>query len=417
MTVKARARAARHSTWLLTAAAVTNAGDGLTNTALPLLALLVTHKPLAIAAVSAASRLPWLGAAVAGTLVDRVANTRRLVTGVELVRTAIVGAVAAIVASTGHMALGLIAGAAFLLTAGETVVSVAVQRAAALSVEPQQLPRLLGRLRFASSAGEYVAGPAAGGVLFAVARAVPFGLDAVSYLGNAGLLRPVLPTVKAWRAPTGGFWSDLVDGARTARGVPIARRSMALTALLSFCQFVGYGILPLWATRSEHLGAAGYGTLLAVANVGELVGSAGTGWLNDTLGSTAAVGLGAACASLSYVGLAFVHNAIAAGALLALEAVSVSSAAGILTAARLTSVPPHLMGRVSALAKTGVYGVMPIAAMAGGWLGSVGGLGAPWLAGGLLGLASVAIFLPRLAAATAQPPNGLSMASGSGADH
>ncbi|WP_273509112.1 MFS transporter, partial [Planktotalea frisia] len=57
---------------LFSAGALTNLGDGLILLALPWLATLMTRDPVAIGAVAAAGRVPWLLFALpAGVIIDR----------------------------------------------------------------------------------------------------------------------------------------------------------------------------------------------------------------------------------------------------------------------------------------------------------------------------------------------------------
>jgi hypothetical protein len=68
---------------LFGAGTLTNLGDGLVILALPWLATLMTQNPIAIAAVAAAGRLPWLFFAIpAGVIVDNADHrAHRSVTG------------------------------------------------------------------------------------------------------------------------------------------------------------------------------------------------------------------------------------------------------------------------------------------------------------------------------------------------
>jgi MFS family permease len=79
---------------LFAASAVSNLGDGLRLTALPLLAASLTRDPATIATVSAVLWLPWLlFGAFGGAIVDRVRRVRLLVT-VQLFRVLMVGGLA-----------------------------------------------------------------------------------------------------------------------------------------------------------------------------------------------------------------------------------------------------------------------------------------------------------------------------------
>src|SRR5947208_1732236 len=78
---------------LFTAGALTNLGDGFTVLALPWLATLMTRDPVAIAAVAAAARLPWLLFAVpAGVIIDRT-DQRKLIARADMLRAGIVFAI------------------------------------------------------------------------------------------------------------------------------------------------------------------------------------------------------------------------------------------------------------------------------------------------------------------------------------
>src|ERR1700731_2981878 len=72
--------------WLLGATGTSAVGDGLVFIALPLLAVTLTRRPILIAGVAVAGKLPWLLVSLpAGALADRV-DRRRLAVTIEAVR-------------------------------------------------------------------------------------------------------------------------------------------------------------------------------------------------------------------------------------------------------------------------------------------------------------------------------------------
>ena len=107
---------------LFAAGALTNLGDGMVALALPWLATMLTRDPVAIAAVAAAGRLPWLIFAVpAGVIVDRT-DRRKLIARADLLRAALVGAILVLALSgPSSAAVWLLAGLAFLLGAAEVL--------------------------------------------------------------------------------------------------------------------------------------------------------------------------------------------------------------------------------------------------------------------------------------------------------
>src|SRR6266508_185989 len=107
-----------HKLW--TAAAISNLGDGVFLTALPLLAATLTRDPLQVSLVFAAGWLPWLLLGlVSGALADRW-DRRRVMWTVDAARFAVVGFLGVAVWA-GWATIPLLVGAAFLLGAGQTL--------------------------------------------------------------------------------------------------------------------------------------------------------------------------------------------------------------------------------------------------------------------------------------------------------
>src|SRR3954468_4362838 len=157
------------SYWQLWAASTISAlGDGVALVAFPLLAAGLTRQPALIAGVAMAQRLPWLLLSLpAGALADRV-DRRRLMSGIDGFRMAMLFGLAA-AAATGHVTLPILYVAAFLLGAVDTAYSGAAHAATPALVGRDGLDRANGYLFSAKDGGENLAGPALCGLLFAVA--------------------------------------------------------------------------------------------------------------------------------------------------------------------------------------------------------------------------------------------------------
>jgi MFS family permease len=163
---------------LWTAASVSFVGDGIHNTAVALLAATLTRDPLGIAAVEIAGQLPWLLLALpGGALVDRW-DRRRVLWRTDAYRCMVVAALAGVVLA-GWASLPVLGAAGFLLTAGGTLFTPAAQSIvpSLVSRAPARLERANGRLAAAQTAGWHFLGPPAGGLLFSLARSVPFLAD------------------------------------------------------------------------------------------------------------------------------------------------------------------------------------------------------------------------------------------------
>lgn len=125
---------------LFTAGALTNLGDGVLVLAVPWLAALMTRDAVAIAAVAAAARLPWLLFALpAGVIIDR-SDRRKLIARADLMRAGIVLAI--LLLALGDPAPGAIwalAGLAFLLGSAEVLRDNAAQTILPALVDPDDL--------------------------------------------------------------------------------------------------------------------------------------------------------------------------------------------------------------------------------------------------------------------------------------
>ena len=272
-----------------------------------------------MALVSVAAGLPWLLLALpAGALVDRLDRKRTLWT-VDFSRAAVMGLLAVAVA-TDQATIPLLVAVAFLLGSGETVFDSAAQAALPAVAPAAGLERANGRLYAGRVVGGAFAGPPLGGALFAVAAAVPFGVDGASFLVAALLalrLRSDLSVADSGEAPA----RLRVRIAEGLRWLWRHRELRAICILLTFWNLVEsavFSILVLWALEVVGLPSALYGVLLAGLAAGGVVGSL----LADRLGRALGAGRSLAAAMwgsvAAYAGLALTRHGVVAFALLAL---------------------------------------------------------------------------------------------------
>jgi MFS family permease len=179
---------------LTAAVGLSSLGDGLALVAVPLLAAQFTDSPLLIALTYAAQELPWLLVALpAGALVDRL-DRRRVAVMADLARAGTMAVLAAVVAA-GVGSLPILWIAAFALGSLDTLAT-----GAAYAVLPRVVPeRLLGaangRLMAVETAGGQLIGPAVAGGIFVAAAALPFALDAASFVASAAFVALALAGV------------------------------------------------------------------------------------------------------------------------------------------------------------------------------------------------------------------------------
>lgn len=390
---RSRRRAALRK--LLSATAISSLGDGLLVVAFPLLAIRLTSNPLLIGGVLTALSLPWLLIALpAGTLTDRV-NRRRLVVVVDLLRALVVGGVA-LGAATGGLRIGELYAAAFAVGAGETVVSAAARSIVPWATTGDAMVAAQGRMNAARTSAVQFAGPALGGVLFAAARALPFGGDALSYVASAGLLGSAL-----------GETEDPPDGHDPERGEPAADRRSSLRADLrtgvswfarsrlmttlaatigafAFCQNIVLAVLVIYGSRVLHLSAADYGVFLALAAIGDLVGSVLAARVHALLGPYATLIVAGAVAAGGYLLLSTTGSRAVAVVALALEAAATSIGQVAVTTARYRNIPREWFGTLNNLFRMLVYGLGAAGALVGGALAAASSTQHAFLVAGIL---------------------------------
>jgi MFS family permease len=302
-----------HKLW--TAAAVSNLGDGVFLTALPLLAAALTRDPLQVSIVGAAGWLPWLLVGpVSGALTDRW-DRRQVMWTVDAARFAIVGALSVAVLA-GWATIPLLAAMAFLLGVGQTLFDSATQSVipALVGRDAGRLERANGRLFGAQQVSQQLVGPPLGGLLFSLARAAPFLVDAVSFAFSSALIAAIPGRFRPDRnaaAPRTSLGAEITDGVRWLLGHRLLRAIVVVAGVTNLALTAGGVILVLLAQDELGLGSVGYGLLLAGYAVGGTMPLGGLlgGVVGRTLGLRAPFLIGAAVLAMTAVlALPLVNN-------------------------------------------------------------------------------------------------------------
>ena len=362
-------------TRVVTAAALSNLGDGLRVVALPLLAVALTPDPLLVSGLVVAGYVPWvLFGLPIGSLVDRGRpEVFMLVTNVG--RAVVLGLLAVSLVN-GLPSIWLLYVVAFLLGIGEAVYDNASQSLVPRLVPDRQLETANSALVTAERVGQDLLGPAIAGVLFTVAVVLPFGLNAV-LLAMAGVLLIGIRTEAPRQREPGGVLAETVAGMRWLWGDRFVRRLILTGAGLVFTTWVWESTLVLLATGPVGLSAAGFGLVLAIGALGGVGGAVATPFLVaridrwrlqlGSLGLCALVDLLLA-ASPSPVTVALAWGGTGFGFAL-WHVVSVST--------RQRVVPTEILARVNSAARTLSVTALPVGALAGGIAADLAGLRAP----------------------------------------
>jgi MFS family permease len=365
---------------LLASTAVSSVGDGALAAALPLLAAYLTRDPVGVAAVSAASGLPWfLVGPFAGVWVDRL--PRRLVLVVADVLRAAALAVLVGLLLTDAASIPALCVVAFLLVSGQTFFDSAVQAVIPHVVGRDQaaLGKANGRLYSTQTVGSSLAGPPLGGTLFGLAPWLPFALDAASFAASAGFVA-ALP---ASPAPAGGRRSGVLSSlAEGFRYLFRARRLLTLAVGLTIYNVafnLANATLVLFA--QEHLGVtdAGFGAMLAAMSVGAILIGLRSGWLLQRLGVAGAVVGSVLGQAAAWAGVAFSSTPWLAGAALAVAGATSTLVTVAVVSERQSTVPDELIGRVTSAFRLIGNGFAPLGGLAGGLIAASVNLRAPLL--------------------------------------
>jgi hypothetical protein len=239
--------------------------------AYPLLVLAVTGSAAKAGAVAFARLLPLaLFALPAGVAADRW-NRRWLMIGADGVRVLAIGSLAVAILAD-RVAFWAILLVAFVEGAGAALFSAAHPGALRAVVPVRQLPAAAAT-QTGRQAAVQLAGPPVGGALFAVARAAPFVVDAVSYAASSlSLLLMRTPFQEEREADRSPLRTRLAEGFRFLWSQPFLRTCALLFGLANF---LGPGLLLAVVVIGTRQGLSGgeVGVLVAAFGACLLLGS------------------------------------------------------------------------------------------------------------------------------------------------
>jgi MFS family permease len=391
---------------LWTAAAVSTVGDGVHYASLALLAASLTRDPLQVSVVVFASQLPLLLFILpGGALVDRW-DRRTVLWTVDLFRCIVVAALAAAVLA-GWASIPLLAAAGFLLGAGETLFNTAAQAIvpAIVSRDPQRLERANGRLQGAAIVGEQFVGPPAGGWLFSLAAALPFGINAISFAASSALLATIPGRFRHQgqaNDATSTLRAEIMQGLRWLLAHRLLRTIAIMVGVTNLLAGAWLAIFVLFAKDELHVTDAGYGLLLAAFAAGGTLGSVLAVRLSQRFGTARVLLAEVVLEGITTVALGLVSNAWLAGALLVVLGFQVLVWNVVSASLRQSLLPDQLMGRVVSAYHLISMGTGPLGAILGGVLGRTLGVRAPFLLTGLILVPMAFLALPVVNTRTVQ---------------
>jgi len=357
---------------LLVASAVSNLGDGIVRTAVPLLAITLTRDPLLIGAITSLSFLPWLLFAIpSGAVVDRM-DRRRAMSVANFVRAAAVGGLVVAIA-IDQVSLILLYVLTFVLGVAETVYDSAARAMLPQVVRRDQLDRGNGPLASAEVLTQAFLAAPIGSFLFAWLVIAPFVGSAAVYLLAALLILSITGNLRPTRdtqAPSGPttLRAEIGEGLRWLRGHALLRGLAVIVGLIAAAETMASGLLVLYVVDTLGVPESAFGLFLVSAGVGGLLGGLGAPRIAAKLGRIATIVLSSAITSAATLGMGLTRNVWVGPVLFGLAAFAVSVFNVLVISLRQALIPERLFGRVQGAYRTLVWGLIPVGALIGGLL-------------------------------------------------
>jgi MFS family permease len=373
--------------WFWRAYTVSVFGDQITLVALPIAVFARTHSALAVGiAASMQGGATLVFGLFAGALADRLRHRPVLVL-TDLIRAAVLGFLAIMVIATPAYPVEAVYVAAFLLGAFSILHDAASGAALPVIVSGRELLKANGRLGGSESVGN-AGGPAVAGLLTSLNVGLAFAADALTFaLSMVGVSR-----IRALRAqgpperhPT-TMRSDIFEGLKVVwADRAVVKAVMLLAAMNIMAVAVEAQFIP-YAKTVLHLSDLGIGVYFAIGGAAGVLTAMALGRSDDSRGDALILGAAVFAAGVILAGLVpsrltvvFTYIAAGAGTVLTLSHWS---------SLRQRRFPVRLLGRVTVATRMVLFGVMPIAAVAGGAVARAEGSQTLFIAAGCVGLAA-----------------------------
>ncbi|MDF9815292.1 MFS transporter [Streptomyces sp. SPB162] len=367
---------------LWTANAVSALGDGVRNSALPLLAFSLTENPVLLSLTTIVTALGMMMAPIGGVWAD-LYDRRALLIAIDLCRFVVVGLIALGVL-TDTLNLVLVYIAAGVLGMGESIFLVTSQAFLPQVVAPEQLTRANGRLHAVQVVLRDSIGQPLGGVLFAFAAVAPFLLDGASFLlGLMLLLLPALRTVRTDPAgPRTGWWQMVREGMRYLRSDRLLMRLAVVLGVLNFFTMSLGVLMVLYVVRWLHLPQGAYGFFLAANAIGGVAGGLSSDWVRRRVGVLPGAVLALAVMGVSCLLIGGIRSTAVAAVSFGAVGFGIATWQTLITAFRQTTIPHDLLGRVNGAFRMLSVCVSPFGAITAGVVAEITDINVPIIVSG-----------------------------------
>jgi len=355
--------------WRLWGGQATSAiGSQVSQLALPLLILALTHSPAKAGLLAALRGVPYfLLVLPAGALVDRW-DPRRVMIACDTGRALALASIPVALA-LGHLALWML----FAVTFVEGTLFVFFNQA-----ESNCLVRVVSKEQLGAAVAQNEAiygvsgliGPSLGGLLYGLGRGVPFLTDAISYLFSIVALLTLKADVRPAPLADGhvpNLGAEIKEGLRWLNAHAVIRFVALLTGVLMM-SCAGWALILIVQAQRFGAGPVAVGLLLATGGAGGVLGSV----LAIPLQKRFRFGpllIGAAWVwAVTWLWYALAPSLIVLGIVNALSFIVVPVFLGTQYAYRLGQIPDALQGRVNSVFRLVAFSSGPVGLALTGWL-------------------------------------------------
>jgi MFS family permease len=265
------------------AVAASSLGDGLLVTGLPLLARETSKNPVVVAAVFAASRVPFIFGLVIGAFVDR-RDARKVLIGSDVVRAVILSLVGAfLLLSTKPLPIWVLLLLSTGLSTGSAIFFSATQRVVPHLVSPEDFDQANSQIQTTIISGEQFIGPPLGAIFLSGGK-IPVIGDAISFAASAAILSRLDPIPPA--PSTSSLAADVRTGWAWFRNSEPIQTITAITTVMTALTGAVLATEVVLIQDTLHLSKVWFGAFTAVMAAGSVVGGIVATRLIKALGSS-----------------------------------------------------------------------------------------------------------------------------------
>lgn len=364
---------------LLISSASSNFADGLVKVAAPLLAAFLTRDPVLISFLSSLSFLPWLLFAIPiGGIADRVERFHLLAIA-NLARVFIFGYGTYLVFNLNNseaflqMNIYWLYVLVFLVGICEVIADTASQSLLPEMLSEDQREKGNSQMQTAQFVVQEFLGVPLAGLLFAISMFVPFLIGSIGFAIAWVILMDLAATAAklSTKSDSKNFISDLKFGLQFLYQEKNVFKLVLFTTSLSFFFAASGATIVLFVLDVVGISEASFGLVMMLGGIGGLIGSVITPTLSEKFGRGLMLAISISLAPVAIILQGLFPNIVIfiLGGFITSFSISIWNI--LLMSMYQYLIPSEMFGRIHGARRTLVWGVSPLGAVLGGFLGAI----------------------------------------------